>query len=82
VEDQLKPLCPSAYIGQAGAPVLLQFGRSDAYVPVKKAEALAAAAPLPKTVLFYDAGHSLNEQARMDRLEWLERRLSLRPLQE
>jgi hypothetical protein len=51
-------------------------------VPVKKAEALAAAAPLPKTVLFYDAGHSLNEQARMDRLEWLETRLSLRPLQE
>jgi predicted esterase len=82
VEDQLKPLCPSAYIGQAGAPVLLQFGRSDAYVPVKKAEALAAAAPLPKTVLFYDGGHSLNEQARMDRLEWLETRLSLRPLQE
>lgn len=82
VEDRLKPLCPLAYIGRAGAPVLLQFGKSDAYVPVKSAEALAAAAPLPKTVLFYDAGHSLNEQARMDRLEWLERRLSLRPLQE
>lgn len=82
VEERLKPLCPSEYIARAGAPVLLQFGKSDPYVPVKEAEALAADAPQPKTVYFYDAGHSLNEQARMDRLEWLERRLNLRPRQE
>jgi pimeloyl-ACP methyl ester carboxylesterase len=82
VEDRLKPLCPSAYIARAGAPMLLQFGRSDRYVPVKSAEAFAADAPLPKTVFFYDAGHSLNEQARMDRLGWLERRLNLKPRQE
>ena len=82
VEDRLKPLCPSAYIARAGAPMLLQFGRSDPYVPVKSAEAFAADAPLPKTVFFYDSGHSLNEQARMDRLGWLERRLNLKPRQE
>ena len=77
-----QPLCPSAYIARAGAPVLLQFGRMDPYVPLKDAEALAADAPQPKTVLYYDAGHALNEQARLDRLGWLERRLNLRPRQE
>lgn len=82
VEEKLKPLCPSAYIARAGAPVLLQFGRMDPYVPLKDAEALAADAPQPKTVLYYDAGHALNEQARLDRLGWLERRLNLRPRQE
>jgi hypothetical protein len=43
------------------------------------AEALHAAAPEPKTVLWYDTGHGLSPQATRDRLAWLARHLGIDP---
>jgi pimeloyl-ACP methyl ester carboxylesterase len=79
VKVKLSPLCPILYLPRAMGPVLLQFGNKDEYVPLKNARALADAAPEPKRVRFYDAGHALDGAARVDRLQWLALRLHLRP---
>lgn len=75
--EELAPLDPTRYIGEAGVPVLLQFGRKDPFVPEAKANAFLAATKEPKKVLRYDAGHPLNEQAVKDRQVWLKEQLRL-----
>jgi fermentation-respiration switch protein FrsA (DUF1100 family) len=57
--------------------LLLQSGRLDNLVPAADAEALHAATPQPKTVLWYDAGHGLNLQAAWDRHDWLHEQVGL-----
>ena len=57
--------------------MLLQNGRVDNLAPVADAEALHAAAPQPKTILWYDAGHGLDQQAVFDRLDWLHEEIGL-----
>jgi predicted ThiF/HesA family dinucleotide-utilizing enzyme len=47
------------------------IGAGDEYIPVYEAEELHAAAPQPKTIRWYDAGHSLTQQAGNDRYDWL-----------
>ena len=79
VVDRLAPLDPVAYIGRAApSPVLFQFGRKDPYVPEVRAREFFEAAREPKTVLWYDAGHGLNEQAIRDRQSWLRQVLRMR----
>lgn len=82
IKLRLSPLCPILYLPHATGPVLLQFGNDDPYVPLKNAQSLAEAAPEPKRVRYYEAGHALNGQARVERLEWLALRLRLRPHRE
>jgi dienelactone hydrolase len=65
------PLDPITRIGSAHGAFLFQFGRNDNYVPASRAEEFFAAAPEPKKMLWYDAGHGLNDQARNDRIAWL-----------
>jgi fermentation-respiration switch protein FrsA (DUF1100 family) len=60
--------------------LLLQNGRFDEFVPVYEAEELHAAAPQPKTIRWYEAGHSLGVQAQVDRHEWLNAQIGLDPL--
>jgi len=70
--EAMTPIEPIRFIGEAAStPLLLQSGRFDTLVPVADAEALHAAAPASKTILWYDAGHGLNQQATFDRLDWL-----------
>ena len=53
----MTPIEPIRFIGHATpAPLLLQNGRLDNLVPAADAQALHAAAPEPKTILWYDAG--------------------------
>lgn len=79
VVDRLAPLDPVNYIGKAApAPVLFQFGRSDKYVPEERAKEFFDAAKEPKTILWYDAGHGLNEQAVRDRQAWLHKVLRIK----
>jgi dienelactone hydrolase len=60
-------------------PLLLQFANFEQYFDRASMERYSAAATEPKTVLFYDSAHELNDpQALKDRLEWLAQRLSLR----
>lgn len=78
VVEGLAVLDPVRYIGAAAPrPVLLQFGRSDHYVPEDKAQALYRAANPPKQILWYDAGHGLDLRAVADRMAWLKKQLHL-----
>ena len=58
--------------------MLLQFAEKDFYVPRDHAEALYAAARGPKQILWYQAGHGLNDQASQDRRKWLRQTLKLK----
>ena len=59
--------------------LLLQSGRLDNLVPEADAQALHAAAPDPKTIHWYPAGHGLNQQALFDRHDWLHEQVGLDP---
>ncbi|MGA3044951.1 MAG: prolyl oligopeptidase family serine peptidase, partial [Bryobacteraceae bacterium] len=57
-----------------GAPILFQFGRFDQFVPRAAAEQLVRSVPHPQKVVFYDAGHSVNDpRAMADRAEFIAR---------
>ena len=75
---KLSALDPVRFIGRAApAPVLLQFGRTDRYVSVAKAQSFFDAAAEPKTLRWYDAGHALNADAISDRMQWLRTQLKI-----
>lgn len=75
---QMVPVEPIRFVAYAApTPLLLQSGRLDDLVPVADAEALHAAAPEPRTIRWYDAGHNLNAQALIDRHEWLNAQIGL-----
>ena len=72
---------PANFVGHsAPAAVFLQYGRRDAPISEKMARRDSARFAEPKRVGFYDAGHELDAAARRERVEWLARRLSLRPV--
>ncbi|MET0556376.1 MAG: hypothetical protein ABW221_25285, partial [Vicinamibacteria bacterium] len=74
----MAPIEPIRFIAHASpTTLLLQSGRSDALVPVADAQALHTAAPQPRTVLWYEAGHGLDQQAAFDRLDWLHEEIGL-----
>jgi pimeloyl-ACP methyl ester carboxylesterase len=77
---ELAPLDPSRFLGElsSATPVLFQFATMDVFVPRERAEALYAAAPGPKRIMWYQAGHGLNDQASKDRQKWLRETLKLR----
>ena len=68
----MRPIEPIRFVPHA-APVALLFqnARRDELVPVADALAYQQAASEPKSVYWYDTGHSLNTQARFDMTEWL-----------
>ena len=45
-------------------------------MPEERALQMFEAAREPKPILWYDAGHGLNEQAVADRLAWLRKQLA------
>jgi dienelactone hydrolase len=74
----MKPVEPIRFIPHASpTALLLQSGRLDNLVPMADAEELHKAAPQPRTIRWYDAGHGLNQQALFDRLDWLHERIGL-----
>ncbi len=74
----MAPLDPVKFIGAAVGPVLMQFGKSDHYVPEAKANEFFAAAKEPKQILWYESGHGLNDDAIKDRQAWLKAQLKLK----
>lgn len=70
-------LDPVEHLRKARGAFLFQFGDDDRYVPEARARLLYATAPEPKRLLFYQAGHSLNQLAVEDRMEWLLGQLSV-----
>ena len=78
----MAPVEPVRFIPHASpTALLLQNGRSDNLVPQADARDLHAAAPDPKTIRWYDAGHGLNPQAAWDRHDWLHDKIGLDPRQ-
>lgn len=74
----MAPIEPIRFIGLATpTPLLLQSGRTDDLVPAADARVVHDAAPEPKTVIWYDAGHGLNQQASLDRQNWLAEKIGL-----
>jgi len=69
------------YVSHAApAALLFQNGDKDAGVPRESAERLHRAASDPKTIKWYDGGHGLNNQAVLDRADWLRRQIGIGPL--
>lgn len=68
-------LDPSVQLKKATGAFFFQFGDSDRYVPEDRARLFHAAAPEPKQIHFYKAGHGLNELAVQDRISWLRQQL-------
>ncbi|HEX8360022.1 MAG TPA: acetylxylan esterase [Longimicrobium sp.] len=75
----MSPIEPIRFVGHANVPLLLQNGKSDQFIPVADAAELHAAAPEPKTVRWYDTGHSIGLQAQRDGHEWLTAYVGLDP---
>jgi dienelactone hydrolase len=73
---------PGSYVMHLGpAPALFQYGLQDKeWVPLKDAKDYFAMSSGPKEVKFYDSGHALNAQARLERFEFLRQHLALLPL--
>ena len=79
---EMKPIEPIRFIGLAkGTPLLLQNGKLDESVSEADAQLLHNAAPEPKKLLWYNAGHSLTQQAVFDRHDWLVQQIGLDPRQ-
>jgi dienelactone hydrolase len=62
----------------AGTRFLFQNGLRDEVVPRRALQAMIDAAPEPKDVRWYSAGHGLNLRVFQDHLEWLARTLGAR----
>ena len=74
----MTPIEPIRFIAHAPpTALLLQSGRQDNLVPAADAQALHTAAPQPRTIRWYDAGHGLDQQAALDRLDWLHEQIGL-----
>ena len=74
----MAPIEPIRFIAHAPpTALLLQSGRLDNLVPEADAQALHTAAPQPKTIRWYSAGHGLDQQALIDRHEWLNGQIGL-----
>jgi len=75
----MRPIEPLRFVARAApASIFFQAGRQDRLVPPADAAWLHRAASEPKTVRWYDAGHGLGPQARVDQLEWLHRTVATR----
>jgi len=74
----MEPVEPIRFVGRAApAQLLFQNGRRDQLVPPADGEVYQKAGSQPKTVKWYDAGHSLNEQATRDRHLWLAEQIGI-----
>jgi hypothetical protein len=80
-------LAKTAYLDQgkyvshaAPAVVFLQFATQESFLTPERARQHAGVVSEPKRVKFYDAPHSLNAEARRDRIAFLIEQLRLKPL--
>jgi len=71
------------YVSHAApAVVFLQFANQEKFLTPELAQKHAAIVSEPKQVKFYEAPHSLNAEARRDRIHFLIDQLKLKPISE
>ena len=69
------------YVSHAApAIVFLQYGSQEKFLNAERAVQYAAVVSEPKRLEIYDAPHSLNAEARRDRIQFLIEQLRLKPL--
>lgn len=73
----LSDVDPLRWVARSRSTLLFQDGRQDEVVPRAALERLYRAAPEPKELRWYAAGHELNVQAYRDQLDWLTERLRI-----
>lgn len=74
----MEPIEPIRFVGRAApARLLFQNGKQDDLVPEADGRAYQEAGSQPKTLLWYDAGHQLNDQATRDRHEWFAKEIGI-----
>ncbi len=71
------PIEPIRYLPGASMALLLQSGRVDELVPEADAKEVHKVAPASARILWYNAGHGLNQQAMLDRHDWLHEQIGL-----
>ena len=64
-----------------GRPLLMVHGRRDHTIPPALAERLFAAAPQPKEIQWWEAGHYLPDEAVRSAAQWLATTLRAQPSQ-
>jgi predicted esterase len=75
---QMSPLDPINNVAKLSpAPILFQFATDDRFVSKERAQEFFDAAREPKELRWYTAGHSLNQDATRERVEWVTRQLEL-----
>jgi dienelactone hydrolase len=75
----MEPIEPIRWVSRAApAHLLFQNGRQDSMVQEANGRAYQEAGSEPKKILWYDAGHQLNEQATRDRHLWLAEEIGIR----
>jgi len=68
----LQPLDPVTTLRSVKSRVLLQFARSDEYLPLVRAQAVESAVPARlRETRWYDSDHGFNQAAESDREAWL-----------
>ena len=73
----MTPIESIRFVPHATIPLLQQNGSLDDLVNPSDAQALHEAMPEPKTMIWYEAGHQLNNEAVTDRLNWLKEQLGI-----
>jgi dienelactone hydrolase len=73
----LSDVDPLRWIAGSKSKLLFQDGRTDAVVPRTALDRLYVAAPEPKEIRWYRAGHELNARAYEDQLDWLTKELRI-----
>ena len=72
----MRPVEGIGYVSRAKpGSILFQNGQQDPYVPADKAALLHRTAGASHTVQWYDSGHGLPAQARIDRWQFLAERI-------
>jgi cephalosporin-C deacetylase-like acetyl esterase len=77
--DATGPLDAIHYVGSAApAALLYQCARQDEVIDEATSLRFYEAGSQPKEIVWYDTGHSLDDQARLDRAQWLAEQIGLR----
>jgi len=76
--EATRPFDAVHYVGHAApAALLFQCAREDEIVPPETSQRYYEAGSRPKQIVWYDAGHGLDDQARLDRARWLAEHIGL-----
>jgi len=76
-KEAMLPIEPMRFVAHAKAPLLFQNGKVDQMVPPADAKQYQEAACEPKTVKWYEGGHSITGEMLADQHEWLAKHIGI-----